>query len=61
MKKRYFFIMLSIITVIAYCDLADSCRKINTTVASVFKSEKVQPLSKNQKLNHPRLFLYKAR
>ena len=53
--------MLSIITVIAYCDLADSCRKINTTVASVFKSEKVQPVSKNQKLNHPRLFLYKAR
>ncbi len=53
--------MLSIVTVIAYFDMVDSCRKINTTVASVFKTEKVQLQVKNQKLNHPRLFLYKDR
>ena len=50
---------MSIVTVIAYCDMADSCRKIDTTVASVFKTEHETP--KNQKSNHPRLFLYKAR
>ena len=58
MKKRYFIIMLSIITAIAYVDMIDSCRKINTTVASIFKSEQNNP--KNQRLNHPWLFLYKA-
>lgn len=58
MKKRYFIIMLSIVTAIAYVDMIDSCRKINNTVASVFKSE--QNNSKTQKLNHQRLFHYKA-
>ena len=51
MKKRYFFLLLSIITTIAYLDMVDSCRQIDKAIAAVFsvdESYKTQlPMTKN--------------
>ncbi len=51
MKKRYFFLLLSIITTIAYLDMVDSCRRIDKAIAAVFSVDeyykKQLPMTKN--------------
>lgn len=37
MKKRYFFIFISIILTIAYFDLADTCRQLDKVVSEMIK------------------------
>lgn len=37
MKKRYFFIFMSIIMTIAYFDLVDSCNKIDKIISSMIQ------------------------
>jgi len=38
MKKHHVIIFLSLITVIAYIDLVDSCKKINKVTAKTFET-----------------------
>lgn len=37
MKKRYIFIFMSIIMIIAYFDLIDSCNKIDKIISSMLE------------------------
>lgn len=40
MKKRYFIIMLAIITMIAYIDLIENCRQIDKAISNIIQVEK---------------------
>ncbi len=40
MKKRYFIILLAIVTTIAYIDLIQNCRQIDRAISHIIQIEK---------------------